>query len=201
MTSRAEVAPFVDWGGRAWEEQVAAGIDWLGSVDGLRVLEIGTRYGGMATWFATRGAEVTALDVSEKTFPEARARAQSFGVGDRVRFDTYSGRPADLPTGFDVVFTKSTLVLMGGMDEVAPSIAASLVPGGRLLAVENAHGPIVLRVARAARPWTWLRRKIDYFKPEAVEAIRSHLAVELERWTSFPPTVLIGARRREPSPA
>ena len=38
-----ELADFVDWGGGTWVRQVAAGLEWLGPVAGLRVLDIGTR--------------------------------------------------------------------------------------------------------------------------------------------------------------
>lgn len=186
---------FIEWGGHAWEEQVEAGLDWLGDVDGLRILEIGTRHGGMATLFATRGALVTALDISDETFDAARARTAALGVSDRVDFRTYSGRPADLPSGFDVVFSKSTLVLMGNASEVGRGIVASLLPGGRLLAIENARGPLLMHIARAIRRRSWRPYGASYFTAGSINALGSHLDVELERWTAVPPTVLIGARR------
>jgi SAM-dependent methyltransferase len=198
VTSRADVTSFVEWGGQAWERQVAAGMDWLGAVDGLRLLEIGTRFGGMAIWFAIHGAHVTALDVTDVTFADARRRAESEGVADRIEFLTYSGRPHDLPVGFDVIFSKSTLVLMGDMSVVAGAMASSLIPGGRLLAVENARGPLPVHVARAVRRRTWRPYGADYFTSATLNALRSHFDVELERWTSYPPTVLIGARARRP---
>lgn len=198
MTSRSDVNSFVEWGGRAWSRQVAVGINWLGAVDGLRLLEIGTRFGGMAVWFAIHGAHVTALDVTDVTFADARRRARSNGVADRIEFLTYSGQPHDLPVGFDVIFTKSTLVLMGDMTLVAGAIASSLIPGGRLLAIENARGPLPIHVARTIRRRTLRPYGAGYFTSATLNALRSHLDVELERWTTLPPTVLIGARARWP---
>ena len=194
--SSKELHQFVEWGGRAWEEQVTAGLEWLGDLNGLRILEIGTRHGGMATFFAMRGALVTGLDVTDETFEAARTRTAALGVADRVDFRTYSGRLEDLPTGYDIVFSKSTLVLMADIDGVSRAIAASLIPGGRLLAVENARGPLLLHIARAIRRHSWRPYGANYFTRASVAAMALHLDVELERWTTAPPTVVIGARRR-----
>jgi SAM-dependent methyltransferase len=190
-----ELAGFVDWGGPTWLRQVAAGLEWLGPVTDLRVLDIGTRNGGMATYFAVRGALVTAIDVSDETFAVARARSRDHGVADRVDFRTYSGRAEDLPVGFDIVFAKSTLVLMGDVAVLGHELASSLEPGGRLLAVENARGPLAMRVLRAAVRRSWRPYGANYFTRDTVRAVTSGLDVELERWTTVPPTVVIGARR------
>ena len=187
---------FVEWGGSAWEEQVEAGIRWLGDLDGLRVLDVGTRRGGMAMYFATQGAQVTALDISSETFNDARARARERGVEDKVEFREYSGLLEDLPGGYDVVFAKSTLVLMGDIDLVAGALAGCLVPGGRLLAIENAQGPLLVHVARIIRRRAWRPHGASYFTRSSVKALAQHLDVQLERWTTVPPTVLIGAARK-----
>jgi SAM-dependent methyltransferase len=194
ITADPTPAEFVDWGGPTWKDQVGRGISWLGDLEGLRILELGTRYGGMATYFALRGARVTALDVTIETVPLALQRAEASGVAGRIDFLTYSGRQSDLPTGFDVVFAKSTLVMMGEPDALAGSIVASLVPGGRLLAIENARGTRAVRLLRAIRRRSWHPYGARYFTPEVLDALRPSLDVEVERWTTLPPTVLIGAR-------
>jgi 2-polyprenyl-3-methyl-5-hydroxy-6-metoxy-1,4-benzoquinol methylase len=100
QTNRAAagLTSFVEWGGPTWADQVQRGLDWLGDVDGLRVLEIGTRYGGMATLLARRGARVTALDITSETFEVARETSERHGVGTRISYEVYSGeatRPSD----------------------------------------------------------------------------------------------------------
>jgi SAM-dependent methyltransferase len=195
MTGPQGLHSFVEWGGPAWERQVEVGIAWLGDVAKLRLLEIGTRHGGMATYFAKRGAEVTALDITDETFEAARALARAHGVADRVDFRTYSGDPEDLPSGYDVVFAKSTLVLMGDADAVGRGIAASLVPGGRLLAIENARGPLAVHLVRAIRRRSWRPYGANYFTPRSLTMLGAHLDVRFVRWTRLPPTVVIGARR------
>lgn len=204
MTPRAELAgnpsAFVDWGGPTWRKQVSAGIAWLGPLAGKRVLEIGTRHGGMATFFALQGAYVAALDIDADSLVEARRRAARHGVGDRIDFAAYSGKPSDLPTGFDVVFTKSTLVLMAEADDIGQHIADSLRPGGRLLAVENARGPDLFHLLRVIRRRALHPHGARYFTQRMVDELATHLVVELVRWTAMPPTVLIGASRRPTSP-
>lgn len=53
---------------------------------GKKVLEIGCGIGTDSMNFARHGAEVTAVDLSEKSLEVARKRAQVFGLADRIRF-------------------------------------------------------------------------------------------------------------------
>jgi 2-polyprenyl-3-methyl-5-hydroxy-6-metoxy-1,4-benzoquinol methylase len=53
---------------------------------GKKVLEIGCGLGTDTINFARAGAQVTAVDLSEKSLELARQRARVFGVEDRVRF-------------------------------------------------------------------------------------------------------------------
>ena len=192
------LTPFVEWGGRAWADQVQRGLDWLGDVNGLRILEIGTRYGGMATLLALRGARVTAFDITSEAFEVARETSDRHGVGARVSYEVYSGDPRDLPTGYDVVFSKSTLVLMPDLDAAVEGISASLVGGGRLLAVENARGALPIHVARMVRRRSLRPHGASYFTGASLRSVQKRFNIELERWTRTPPTVLLGAKRSLP---
>ncbi len=53
---------------------------------GMRVLEIGCGIGTDTINFARAGAEVSAVDLSQKSIDIARARAAVFGLSDRIRF-------------------------------------------------------------------------------------------------------------------
>lgn len=190
-----DLETFGEWGGRAWLDQLRRGLDWLGDVRELRVLELGTRHGRMATWFALHGATVTAVDIDRQPLTEARQFAHRHGVDDRVRFETYDGDPARLAGGFDVVFAKSVLVLMD-LAATVDALAKLLLDDGRLLIVENARGPIPVHVARMVRRRSLRPHGARYFTPASAATLRRWFDLELEHWTSVPPTVVIGARRR-----
>lgn len=182
----------VEWGGSTWRNQLERGLAWLGNVDGQRVLDVGTRNGRMATWLALSGARVVGVDISDDAMDEARRYASVHGVSERTTFATYSGVPADLPGGFDVVFAKSVAVLME-IEEAVAGFADALAPEGRLLLVENARGPWPVHVARMARRRSLQPHRATYFTPRTIETIRGRFDVELECWTTLPPTVVVGA--------
>src|SRR6185295_8732391 len=53
---------------------------------GKKVLEIGCGIGTDTINFARHGAQVTAVDLTEKSLEVARQRAKVFGLEDRIRF-------------------------------------------------------------------------------------------------------------------
>jgi cyclopropane-fatty-acyl-phospholipid synthase len=63
---------------------------------GLRVLDIGCGWGGMALTLARDfGAHVTGITLSQEQLTEARARAAAEGLEDRVRFELLDYRAVD----------------------------------------------------------------------------------------------------------
>lgn len=192
MAQQHRLDPYVEWGGNRWRDELERGLDWLGDVGGLRILDVGTRNGRMATWFARAGAKVVAVDVTEDAMAEARAFAETHGVSDRIDFRLYSGDPAELPTGFDVVFAKSVVVLMD-IEGAVDGFAAALKEGGRILLVENARGPLPLHVARVLRRGSLRPHGARYFTDATVATIRTRFRVDLEHWA--PPVVVIGGAK------
>jgi 2-polyprenyl-3-methyl-5-hydroxy-6-metoxy-1,4-benzoquinol methylase len=195
-SAESALASSVEWGGPTWTHQVEIGLDWLGDLSGCRVLEIGARFGGMSILFGRLGADVVGIDMDDEALKDASRAAAGAGVSDHVRFEHRSGAPDDLPAGFDIVFFKSVLVVVPDQDAMLRSVAASLVEGGRLLLVENARGPAVIHAARMIRRGSLRPHAASYFTRSTVAIVRRHFDVQLERWTSMPPTVLIGATRR-----
>ncbi len=186
----------VEWGGPVWVQQVQRGMDWLGDVRGLRILEVGARYGGTSTLFGLLGAEVVGIDTDARALAVARTRAVEAGVADRVTFQQRSGQPDDLPAPFDVAFTKSVLVIVPDLAAMLAGLASALVDGGRLLMVENARGPGIVHAARMIRRGSLRPHGASYFTKASLDVVRRRFDVQLESWTAFPPTVVVGAVRR-----
>lgn len=186
----------VEWGGRAWRSQVVRGLRWLGPVNGLRVLDLGTRFGGMAIHFARAGATVVGVDIDGAALEIARRRAVQAGVGHRTSFEERTGDPEDLPRDFDVIFTKSVLVLAPNLGVMIESLATSLRPGGRLLSVENSRGPVLMHGARVVRRRSLSPHGATYFTPGTIALFERCFDVEMVHWTRLPPTVVVGGLRR-----
>jgi 2-polyprenyl-3-methyl-5-hydroxy-6-metoxy-1,4-benzoquinol methylase len=79
---------------------------------GKKVLEIGCGIGTDTINFARHGAQVTAVDLTEKSLEVARQRAKVFGLEDRIRFvqanaeklsDFVEPEPYDLVYSFGVI--------------------------------------------------------------------------------------------------
>ena len=86
---------------------------------GMRVLDIGCGWGGMALYLHRRlGAEVLGVTLSEEQLKVARRRAEEAGVADKVRFELIDYRrvsPEDFGGRFD------RIVSVGMFEHVGPS--------------------------------------------------------------------------------
>ena len=81
---------------------------------GMRVLDIGCRWGGMALYLHRKlGAEVLGVTLSEEQLKVARARAAEAGVADKVRFELLDYRA--------VTGTFDRIVSVGMFEHVGPS--------------------------------------------------------------------------------
>jgi len=89
--------------GQAQEAKLAHIAAKLNLRPGLRVLDIGSGWGGMAIFLAQRArVEVLGITLSEEQLALARERAEAAGVADRVRFELLDYRVlADRKEQFD----------------------------------------------------------------------------------------------------
>lgn len=103
------------------------------SFAGTRVLDLGCGEGKNSAYFATRGASVTALDISEAAIENAR-RAWSGPEFADVKFLIGDARRRDFAVeGFDVVVLYGLLHCLGdepAMRSVAMAARAATTPGG-----------------------------------------------------------------------
>jgi cyclopropane-fatty-acyl-phospholipid synthase len=111
---------------------------------GLRVLDIGCGWGGMALTLARDfGAEVTGITLSEEQLTEARARAAAEGLEDRVQFELRDYR--SVSETFDRVVSVGMFehVGIGHYQEFFDVVGRCLKPDGVALihAIGRSDGP------------------------------------------------------------
>jgi 2-polyprenyl-3-methyl-5-hydroxy-6-metoxy-1,4-benzoquinol methylase len=100
--------------------------------NGKRVLEIGCGIGTDTMNFARNGAQVTAVDLSEKSLEMARKRAEVFRLADRIRFFHGSAEslsdlvPADT---FDLVYSFGVIHHTPHPDRVLEQVRNYVRPG------------------------------------------------------------------------
>lgn len=140
---------------------------------GLRVLDIGSGWGGLAlTLAAEYGADVTGITLSEEQHREATARAEAAGLADRVRFRLQDYR--------DVTETYDRIVSVGMFEHVGiphyeaffRMVARSLAPDGVALihAIGRPDGPGITNA--------WLRK---YIFPGGYSPALSEVLPPIER--------------------
>jgi ribosomal protein L11 methyltransferase len=96
----------------------------------MRVLDLGTGSGILGITAAAMGADVTALDISETAVEVARRNVAENGLSDQMSvalgsIEAVSGRQ------FHVILAN---IIAGVLADLAPELAAALLPGAELLA-------------------------------------------------------------------
>jgi ubiquinone/menaquinone biosynthesis C-methylase UbiE len=190
---------FVEWGGEAWERLVRHAFEhFLGvNLAGQQVLDIGTRFGKMACMFALLGAKVIGSDVNNNCLSVARKEAANCNVNHRVVFVLESGNlSAFKDNTFDIVFSKSVLVVVPDLVSFLEQVRAKLKPGGKIIFLENAKGPWLIHQLRAFRHGKWDYTKAAYFTSREIEVVARIFEVTTLKRSLFPPVVLILGRKR-----
>jgi SAM-dependent methyltransferase len=131
-----------------WDERYAtADRIWSGDPNGAlmhevadlppgRALDVGCGEGADALWLASKGWDVTALDVSEVALNRARSHADAAGVNI---IWVHSGLlAANLPDdGFDLVSAQYPALRRTPEDEAEHALIDAVAPGGTLLVVHH----------------------------------------------------------------
>lgn len=114
-------------------QNVGFKVDWfherIGSLQGVRVLDVGCGGGLVAEELARRGAEVTGLDLSAAALATARAHAAAGGLS--IRYE--QGRAEALPFAdgaFQAVVCADCLEHVDDLERVVAEVARVLRPGG-----------------------------------------------------------------------
>jgi SAM-dependent methyltransferase len=122
--------PRQDWD---WRQYAAR---QLGNIAGKDLLDYGCGQGEESAYFATLGANVTAVDISPVGVRMARERAEANGLTDRVRAIEADALHLPLPdSSFDLVHGMGILHHVG-LDAGLAEVRRVLRPGGRAVFLE-----------------------------------------------------------------
>ena len=116
----------------------------LGDLKGKRLLEIGCGAGEAAVFFAQRGAQVTATDLSEGMLDRASSLALRCGVMDNIQLGHMCAEQLSLESqSFDLVFGNSVLHHIN-LDLALVEVRRVLKPSGRAVFIEPLiHNPVI----------------------------------------------------------
>jgi SAM-dependent methyltransferase len=134
---------------------------------GERVLVVGCGLGDDAEYWASRGAAVTAFDLSPTAIAWCRERWAGSGVDYQVA-DLFT---ADWGAGFDLVFESYTLQALPAeiRSEAFARVAAAVAAGGELLVqcrAREASDPV------GKLPWPLTRAELDQFSDMGLTLLR-----------------------------
>jgi cyclopropane-fatty-acyl-phospholipid synthase len=180
---------------RAQQDKLAHIAAKLAIEPGMRVLDIGCGWGGMALYLNRKlGAEVTGVTLSEEQLKVARARAAEAGVSDKVRFELIDYRHV---TGqFD------RIVSVGMFEHVGPPNYRTFFR--KCFELLTPQGVMLLHtIGRASEPGVTDKWTLKYIFPGGynpalseivrgyeglrmictdIEVLRLHYAHTLEQW-------------------
>lgn len=191
---------FMEWGAKSWSSLTYHAIHTCVGEEHLvnkEVLEIGARYGKISSLFALLGAKVTGVDINNECLITAEAEAVKHGVSDRVKFLAYDGNLDIFPDeSFDIIFTKSVLVLVPELEAFLGRLNGKLKPNGKVIFIENGYGNVFIQFLRKFRHRKWSVSTANFFKPADMKLLqKTFKVIEIKRaW--FPPVWMIYGEKK-----
>ena len=147
----------VEWDVSTWSAAIRFWNDYVECESSTRVLEIGSRRGGLSLFFALREAAAVICSDFHGPLPEARDLHRRHGVSDRIRYLDADATALPLrDAAVDIVVSKSVLGGIGShgnrrrVVRALSEIRRVLRPGGTFCFAENLAG---------SRWHRWLRRR------------------------------------------
>lgn len=141
--SKEELKDVIQWDVKNWKNALPFWTAHFPVKEGMKVLALGEREGGMSLYFAKKGCKVVCSDYNE--MPEATEKMhQDYGVSDQITYKRIDMRKIDFDdNSFDIVVFKSVIGALGdkaSQDEAIKEISRVLKPGGAFLFAENSKG-------------------------------------------------------------
>lgn len=195
LRNNIDLSYFLEWGGKGWENLFRFALDdfiW-NDLNGKNVLEIGPRYGKISTLFALYGANVTGAEINPEFIPIANNEAKKWNVEHKVNFIDYKGDLNNLPDNeYDLVFTKSVLVLIKDLDYYLSVLKKKIKKDGQIVILENAYNNIFFDFLRRIKHFNkWDVRRATYFSKQEIEVIGKHFKLIHVKKNFYPPIYLI----------
>ncbi len=98
---------------------------------------------------------------------------------------------------FDVIFTKSVLVVVPELEPFLLAIRNKLKPNGRFVFIENGYGNFIINTLRNVRHRGWDFSKAKFFKKTDMHLFSKLFDVIEIKTTRFPPVFFIyGCKKR-----
>lgn len=116
------------------EDELRLIADVVGDLSGLAVLDAGCGGGENAVRFARMGADVTALDFSERQLARAREVASEAGVAIRFVLGDIESLAEVTPASQDLIFSANAFPYIEDIRRALASCGRVLKPGARLIA-------------------------------------------------------------------
>ena len=130
--------------------------DYLGPLEGKRILDLGCGCHATPIFFALGGArQVVANEISPKALDYVKRMAVKFQVSDRVQ--THLGPAEELPfdaESFDLIHGNAVLHHLE-IPHAAPVIARVLKSGGKAVFIDPLGHNFLLEFARDYLPYSW----------------------------------------------
>lgn len=168
---------------------------------GERVLDVGAGIGGPARCLAARyGAEVTALDATDRFCRAAELLTRGAGLADRVQI--VCGDALALPFGdhgFDMAWTQALIQNVADKEQLIAELARVVRPGGRVAMFEvlaGPRGPLEFPV-----PWGDRNEHSWLVPPSELRALLDSGPLTLTAWKEGPAAVETIAAAAQALPA
>lgn len=122
----------------------------LGSLAGKKLLDVGVGLGESSVYFATKGAEVTAVDVSPEMVDLTIRLGQRYGVTIKGVVSGGEDLPVESDT-YDVVYSANTLHHVTDQKQFFAQIHRVLKPGGMFYTIDPlVYNPVIAVYRRMA---------------------------------------------------
>lgn len=166
-----------------WQQDLGRSLrvtfEWLGDLQGQRVLELGCGPGDYTIMLARRGAQVTALDVAPASLQITRQRARANGVHQSVQTTWMTAETLAFPDGsFDWVIGFGLLHHANPI-RLGPEVRRVLRPGGKALFREPLGANPLLEFTRQYLPYRAKHRSLNEhpLKYSDIEQVGQHFRV------------------------